>query len=186
MERRDKFWYVVFLLIYWSDWFVVGVFVTFILMIWYYTGVFQYSTFAGVGDFNKWTWGTLVFFALIPHFIIYLSYFPRSFRIKRKMIYFSDFNNPVYIFFALYFILAYFIIATYGFGAVLPSFVDTPGGIAHDILGILFLGIGATFLFAFYLLGPFVAYHLIIDKHWYRKFGIEPMTWEEAMQLYGS
>ena len=179
MGRRDKFWSVVFRFAFWSDWIVAGAYLFFIFYILAYMG-FGYEDLVTIGDWTRWTWAQLFFAIYFIPMVIYIIFFPWSFFKKRKEIFFSELSHPFNYIIVIFIVLA---IHTNAFSFLLhPSIHTEAGYVAYDfLLMIVSLFILITYIFVW--VGGFLGY--ANGAFWYRKFGIEPMTWEEAMRRYG-
>ena len=183
---HEKFWGAIFTIIYWSDWFVAGVFIFFILTMWASAGV-NWNTIASIGNMAVWDWGTIAFLVFIFPFIVYLVWFPWSYIKKRRMIFLSELTQPGAWIVAIALLLTYFFSNGYTFSNLSynPEGFSNVGWAVYQYFILVWIG-SFWFCIALVFLSGIIFVPYKISGFWYRKFGIEPMTWEEAMQLYGS
>ena len=176
--NKDTLLYILFQIIHWSDWFVAGVYVWFIWVILMSAGV-SYDTLLTMGDVAHWKWDNLTLVIFIIPLVCYTIFFPWSFFKKRREIYFSELSHPLNLTLAVYALI---------YIAYLTNF--TPSSVkGGTYIGMQVLMLAGVFVELFALVtllcvwvGGFWGFK--IGWFWYRKFGIEPMTWEEAMRRY--
>lgn len=177
--NKDTLLYILFQLIHWSDWIVAGVYVWFIWVILMSAGV-SYDTLLTMGDVAHWKWDNLTLAIFIIPLVGYAIFFPWSFFKKRREIYFSELTHPLNYLFSIFLV---FFARPLAHASYILAGASPVGEAVHELLYIVGIIVALGALISVWI-GGFWGFK--VGWFWYRKFGLEPMTWEEAMRRYGS